>query len=73
MNYIDVLKLFIAAERTGNWHLYVHAVQGMLNVFAVTGYSNYAKSARLYVQQMQALPSTHSGLYEQFVKGYHCI
>lgn len=73
MHYIDVLKLFIAAERTGNWHLHVHAVQSMLNVFASTGHSNYAKSARLYVQQMQALPTTHSWLYEQFVKGYHSI
>lgn len=73
MHYIDVLKLFILAERTGDWPLHVHAVQSMLNVFAATGHSNYAKSARLYVQMMQALPTTHKWLYDQFVKGYHCI
>ena len=31
----------------------------MLNLFAATGHSNYAKSARLYLQMMKKLPTNH--------------
>ena len=46
----------------------------MLNLFAATGYSNYAKSARLYLQMMKELPTTFPDLYEQFThNGYHTV
>jgi hypothetical protein len=41
----------------------------MLPPFAITGYANYAKSACVYVQQMQALPDEHPWLYQQFLEG----
>ena len=46
-NYVDNLKLFICAERTGNWSLHLLALSTMINLFAATGHINYAKSARL--------------------------
>ena len=46
----------------------------MLNLFAATGHSNYAKSARLYLQMMKELPTTFPDLYEQFThNGYHTV
>ena len=46
----------------------------MLNVFAATGHFNYAKSARLYLQMMLELPSSHSWLYNTlFSDGYHTV
>ena len=42
IRYIDIVKYFIAAKRTGS-------TTKMLNLFAATGHSNYAKSARLYL------------------------
>jgi len=45
----------------------------MLNLFASTGHANYAKSDGLYLQTMQALPTTHSWLYEQFMHGHHSV
>ena len=44
MKYIDLLKLFIAAERTGNWHLHLQCLSNMilLNLFEATGRNNYA-------------------------------
>ncbi len=50
MEYVGTLKLFIRAERTGNWNLHLVAVERMLNLFAATGHVHYAKSARLYLQ-----------------------
>jgi len=73
MTYVDTVKTFLIAERTSNWLLHLHAVNSMLNLFAATGHMNYAKSARLYVQQMSNLSSTHPQLYEQFLLGNHTI
>ena len=74
VNYIDVVKLFILAERTSDWHLHLHTVQSMLNLFAATGHNNYAKCGRLYIQLMVELPVTHPWLYNMFTdKRFHTI
>jgi len=73
MRYVTQLKLFLFGERTGNWLVHLHAIEGMLGLFASTGHINYAKSARLYLQQMNNLPKTHPILYEQLVSGNHSI
>lgn len=65
--YINILKLFISAERTGDWHSHLLSVSKMLNLFAATGHINYAKCARLYLQQMNELPSKYPDIYEKFV------
>ena len=41
--YIDVVKLFIGAERTGDWNLHVTALTRMINLFAATAHIHYAK------------------------------
>ena len=74
MHNIDIVKLFIRAERTGDWNLHLISVGKMLNLFAATGHNNYAKCARLYLQQMMDLPSSHPWLYEKFAyHGYHTV
>ena len=74
LEYISIIRMFIRAERTGNWHEHLEAMRLILNLFATTGHINYAKSARLYLQSMQSLDSEHVWLYEQYCKsGYHCI
>ena len=49
MHYIQVLKDFVRAERTGNWSLHLHTVGKMLNLFAATDHIHYAKSSQLYL------------------------
>ena len=74
MAYVEILRLFIRAERTGDWHLHLVAVSKMLNIFAATGHNNYAKSSRLYLQMMLDLPSEYPWLYEQFaIHGFHTV
>ena len=36
MDYIYTLKLFVSAERVGNWNMHFIAVGRMLNLFAAT-------------------------------------
>ena len=43
----------------------------MLNLLAATGHSNYAKSLRIYLQDMNRLSETHPKLYTFFVEGRH--
>ena len=72
--YVDIVKLFIRAERTGDWALHLSTVAKMLNLFAATGHANYAKSGRLYLEMMLRLPTDHPWLHEQFMdNGFHVI
>ena len=58
--YVNVLKSFIRAERTGNWSL--------------PGHINYAKCARLHLQNMLHLEVEHPWVYEEFAAhGFHTI
>ena len=73
MDY-DVLKQSIRAERSGNSDLHLYALENMLNLFAATGRLNYAKSARLHLQQMRYLKDTYPWIYKCFKeKGYHTV
>ena len=45
----------------------------MLDLFAAAGHIDYTKCARFYVQQMQALPSTHMWVYNCFMNGLHAV
>jgi hypothetical protein len=67
MDCVVTVKLFLRAERTGDWNLHLIAVERMLNVLAATGHNHYAKCARLYLQLMHDLPTSHPWLYEKFV------
>ena len=73
IDYVDVVKMFIFAERTSDWELHLLAVTKMLNLLAATGHIHYAKSARLYVQEMRKLPQTHPWLYQQFMEEQHTV
>ena len=74
IEYIETLKLFIRAERSGSWDLLLIAVAKMINLFAATGHINYAKSSRLYLQLMQQLPTNHPWLDQCFIEhGCHVV
>ncbi|XP_071642214.1 uncharacterized protein [Temnothorax longispinosus] len=55
MDCINVIKLYIEAERLGNWHLHLRCIREMLPIFHASGHLAYAKSAQLYLQDMSNL------------------
>ena len=72
--YVNVLKSFIRSERTGNWSLHLQTLSNMINLFAATGHINYAKCARLHLQNMLHLEVEHPWVYEKFAAhGFHMI
>lgn len=52
---VQLMRMFIRAERCGDWQLHLHCVQQMLPHFHAAGHLAYAKSAHLYLQQMMKL------------------
>ena len=73
MEMVDTLKLFIKAERTGNWMLHLKALHEMLPYFAAAGHTLYTKSAYIYYQQMQDLQNTHPQVNRSFLNGLHVV
>ena len=67
------MKLFLCAEWTGNWLLHLQVVHEMLPIFAATGHMNYAKSARVYLQQMHELSTSQPLMYSKFLEGNHTV
>jgi hypothetical protein len=73
MRSVKILKMFLLAERTGNWLLHLDSLYQMLGLFAATGHLNYPKCGRIYFQQMFELQNTHPLLHEQYLKGMHTV
>lgn len=68
LDFIQVLKTFLCAERTSDWHLHLSSLSHMVPIFAAAGHSNYAKCSRLYLQMMMKLTITHPSIYDKFVR-----
>ena len=52
---VALLQHFVRAERTGDWELHLYCIRQMIPHFHAAGHLHYAKSARLYLQQMESL------------------
>jgi len=67
MHHMETLRMFIRAERSGDWNLHLVSVTRMLNIFAATAHNQCARCARMYLPMMLDLPDSHPWLYEQFL------
>ncbi|CAH0746943.1 unnamed protein product [Bemisia tabaci] len=75
LDQVQIIRMFIRAERTGNWPLHMACIEKMLPFFHASGHLNYAKSAHLYLQEMLELPRKMSdGEFKSFSqKGFFAI
>jgi hypothetical protein len=61
IQYLDmvlILKEFIRAERMGDWKSFLAAIKRMFPYFHAAGHFLYAKSAQLFIQDMEKLESS---------------
>ena len=70
MKMVDILRSVIRAQRTGNFTLYIKALQNMLPFFASSGHNNYTKSVNLYIQDMCNLKVKNPTLYSMIASGH---
>ena len=73
MDMINIMKMFIKAERMGDWQLYLYSLEKMLPFFAASGHNLYLKSVYCHLQQMGTLENDHPDIYQKFCEGYHVI
>ena len=74
MDYANVLKHLIRAERSGDWDLHLYALERMLNLFGATCDFNYAECARLLTGNEKFEGYTPLDLQvSQEKKGYHTV
>ena len=74
LSYTNILKLFIRAERTGNWNLHLVCLSKMINLFAASGHINYAKCASLHLQNILELPTKYPWVDTKFSQhGYNTV
>ena len=71
---VKTLLLFIRAERTGDLDLHLYAFARMIPIFHAAGHLNYARSARVYLDNMRQLPHKMTEeQYQLYKKGYFTI
>lgn len=70
---VALLRLYIRAERTGDWYLHLKTSRDMLPYFAAAGHNNYTKSLWCYLQDMDDLKKTNPTVYQSFEDGQHII
>ena len=73
MDMVDILRRFVRAERTGNWHLHLRTLREMLPFLTAAGHNLYTKSIYIYLLQMQDLPFSHPEVFESFSNGHHVV
>ena len=70
IDMVDLLRMNLLAERTGNWDMYLHSLKSMLPFFAGTGHNNYTRSIYWFLQEMSELNPT---VLNEFRKGFFVV
>ena len=72
---VRLVLLFIRAERCGDWEMHLYCIAKMIPVLHAGGHTAYAKSSRLYLDQMRRLPTLmNAEAYKKYTSdGYWTI
>ena len=75
LRQVELVRMFVRAERSDDWKLHLHCVKEMLPYFHAAAHLSYDKSAHLYLQQMLNLPNKmEQQVYTQYTeKGFFSI
>ena len=73
LRMVEIICMFIKAERTGNFDLHLQSVWETLPYLPASSHYLYARSAHIYLQTMQNLEVTNKKVYERFQNGYHVV
>lgn len=71
---VSIAKEFLRAERMGDWKSHLNCIKEMLPYFHASGHFPYAKSAHLYLQDMQQLENLiDPEVYKKFSEGFFTV
>ena len=66
---IEIL-VFVRSTREGNFHLYVQSLRNLLKWLFALDHANCATWLTTHVLDFISLPTTHSDVYQQILKGF---
>ena len=64
MDTVEIVRLFIRAERTGDWHLHLFATELMMPYYAAVGHNHYTKATAKYLEDATNLCTCLAEKYE---------
>ena len=67
---VFIMMRFVRAERDGEWLLHLECVREMLPYLYAAGRHNYAKSAPVYLMEMESL---EGDIKDRFMRGEHTV
>lgn len=67
---VQIMMLYIRAEREGDWPLHLLVVKLMLPYFFASGHVNYARYGLYYLRSMEDLPPN---VLQHYMKGSHVM
>ncbi|KAF4530425.1 hypothetical protein B566_EDAN015256 [Ephemera danica] len=71
---INLVKMYIRSERTGDWELHLSTIVSMIPIFYASGHFKYAKYAQIYIQDMHDLKNKMPEVeYLRFTQGEFTI
>ena len=69
LKLVNIFKIFISAEKEGNWKGHLQAIQDMIPVFCPTGSVSYQRYCSVYLEMMRQLPEEHPSIFKEFMEG----
>jgi 5'-3' exonuclease len=73
MEMVDIIRLFLKSERTGDWMLHLNILRAMLPYLAASGHRHYTKCLHIYLQLMTELPKDHPEVHQKFLQGFQVV
>ena len=72
---VAIIRLFIRAERCGDWQLHLYSLWLMIPYLHAAGHHHYARSAQVYLQEMLNLANSMApGEYDRFTsRGFFTV
>ena len=67
---VFIMMLYVRAEKEGEFHLHLRAIELMMPFFFAAGHIHYARYATYYIISMQAIPHH---ILQHFTKGDHLV
>ena len=70
---VDLLMVFLAAERESNWKVHLEIIREMIYYDRAFDHYKYFTWGMIYYFDMIRLPEKHPEIYNAFTNGYHTV
>ena len=73
IHLVDILMMFIIAQRIGDWLLHIEAFSEMIPWLIVYDHTNYARWGPVYLADIKTLENAASEVFKEFIEGHFIV